>query len=358
MLPVEEESTRFTIMIYTSTIGATLACIISSILLYNVIYNYLKLNKQKQSSSIKISYFLESGYLISSALASFFYAFVRTNVITRISMDQFTTLQCSISYVMSYNMYCISDCIFYTIYIWRIDKSLKDTAFGYHRYILYTFFVMIAIPILIVCSAVSYDALVIPKWVLLENNGIGICANQAISSSMADNRLSFSLIVGYLLFVYSILFKSIGNGALLFMFTRGLWKVNALFIKSYATEHCDKHEVPNDTSAGDIALQRTDINVIFEKYSNQQTISPRVKHILIIHDLIKKQTILVSITALSSVIFLLLLPVDIRLSVLIHWDTIINVICTWLMLGSSMKYWRYCTKTCLRCCYRKENSMS
>lgn len=73
--------------------------------------------------------------------------------------------------------------------------------------------------------------------------------------------------------------------------------------------------------------------------------------------LIKKQTILVAISAASSVFLWALIIADPMNSSLVHWDLIVNALCIWFMLASSVKYWKACTKSLLWCCYRREHSV-
>ena len=160
-------------------------------------------------------------------------------------------------------------------------------------------------------------------------------------------------------------FQIIMNSVLLYMFIKRLWAVNKVFIEMFAKEYCD---IPGRSQG------RIGMGTVFDSL-DEQSVSRKLheesisrsrksiketaesaKHILKLHDIIKKQTILVSISMISSVLVLILIVfVDVWIALQIHWDVIVNAICVWLMLGSSQRYWLFCTKTCVRCCYLKEN---
>eukprot|EP01084_Bolivina_argentea_P244049 408936_1 len=77
------------------------------------------------------------------------------------------------------------------------------------------------------------------------------------------------------------------------------------------------------------------------------------KRIMSLHKLIKKYSILMSISLCSIVVwFLLTILVSSWMWAQIVWFFVINTICSWLMFGSSYKYWKLTTKYgCCSVCY-------
>ena len=104
------------------------------------------------------------------------------------------------------------------------------------------------------------------------------------------------------------------------------------------------------------------LNVVYDTLHRRTTedrdfMSKDIQSIFKLHDLIKKQSILVCIAILSSVTVWSLVAVVNYFFWWLVWDVSINTICVWLMLKSSRKYWICCGKygVCA-CCYCKENS--
>ena len=93
-------------------------------------------------------------------------------------------------------------------------------------------------------------------------------------------------------------------------------------------------------------------NTFSKKINNDSSIKLMVK----LHHLTKKTTILVCIAIGSSVVYWILSAINGWYSILIPWDILINSICCWLMLRSSIKYWNCCAKYGIcRCCYKQFN---
>merc|ERR1719242_419062 len=104
--------------------------------------------------------------------------------------------------------------------------------------------------------------------------------------------------------------------------------------------------------------RRYTMSSVFKRsmHTIRQESKSQAKFILTLYGLIKKQTILVAISAASSVVLWALIIVDDMNSSLVHWDLIVNAMCIWLMLASSNSYWKCCTKTLLWPWYRKEHA--
>eukprot|EP01084_Bolivina_argentea_P250098 418899_1 len=372
------ESHEFRLVLYSSVAGAVFGFFISSILLTNVILFYLKMcrqsnNKQSKQKRIKQqSYLLVIIYLSSNCLACASYAFIRTNVISQINLNQWTTYQCSIGYILAYSSYYISVAMLYIIFIWKIKISFNGSVSEYNNYILYPFLAAI----IIVISALLIQMIVlvsIPEWLLLHGNAsnISYCLNMAIDKFIFSDIFS-------VLSIITTIFHIIMSSGLLYMFVRGLVLVNRILIKSFVREYA--HVDSNDSNNGIFPTpfvhtetemskkhERTDtisVQTVFDECTDEsrspierKELSKEASRILVLHDLVKKQTILVSVSIISSVLLWISSAIDDWLMQQMYWDMTINAVCVWLMLASSQKYWLLCKKSCLRCCYVKENSI-
>ena len=364
MLPVtEEESHVWANRIYVSTAGATFATIIGCILLLNVSYKYHTLYKEckAKAKAQKKAYFLVFLYLSFITLGSFAHAVIRTNIITRIDSNQWTKIQCAIGYSMSYHLYYLSLGVLYIIFIYRVNTTLSESIYAYHPYISYTFYSIIIIMDIWWCSNVICE-LIIAEWEVVQHEGISICIN------FVNNAHPWYDEYYRYIAAFTAIFSFTANAVLLLMFVKGLWSVNKLFINSFVNEFCPESEASNDdksiyemTSLSISLLpnetQRTqsDMDVVLNKLVTDRKSKKNAKHILRLYGLIKKQTILCFIAVCSSLVYWCLVAWNDWFAIQFYWDVWINAICVWLMLGSSSKYWKICTKTFLRSCYRKEN---
>ena len=92
------------------------------------------------------------------------------------------------------------------------------------------------------------------------------------------------------------------------------------------------------------------IDEVMEEY-DQSTRSQkdRIKRLIILLKLSKKQTILACIAILSTLLFVILSLISSKISLQMCLDILINSICVWLMNGAANKQWNFVTKYC--CCY-------
>merc|ERR1719295_728719 len=86
-----------------------------------------------------------------------------------------------------------------------------------------------------------------------------------------------------------------------------------------------------------------------------QKMSTTKKSILRLHNLIKKQTILVCIAVGSTTGLAVVSTLDAAGIAVCGWDVVVNTLCVWLMLGLSKEYWNCCSRygVC-HVCYRND----
>ena len=107
---------------------------------------------------------------------------------------------------------------------------------------------------------------------------------------------------------------------------------------------------------------RVSMDVIFDMWKRQKTpqrmnTRHRVQRIADLHNLIKKQTILVCIALCSDLLYIGIIFFE-PIEWLTGWFYCVNVICIWLMLVTSKKYWIICKLYGFcHCCYRKSNQL-
>ena len=117
--------------------------------------------------------------------------------------------------------------------------------------------------------------------------------------------------------------------SLLYMFVAGLYNI----YKSLMNHYLDEHDVSrlDNFSGGD------------RHY---------ILGILRLQNLMKKQTILVFIALISSLVYWSLISFFPAMLIQSGWDIVINVVCIWLMFGISTKHWNCLTKyLCCNACF-------
>merc|ERR1712154_695250 len=78
-----------------------------------------------------------------------------------------------------------------------------------------------------------------------------------------------------------------------------------------------------------------------------------IMRIIKIKNIMKKQTILVCIALMSSIIYWLVSIWYSPISIQSGWDIIINSLCIWLMFGSAENVWNWISRyICCHICYR------
>eukprot|EP01084_Bolivina_argentea_P218473 370743_1 len=329
-----------------ASIGNIIALILNTALLSNLLYHY---NTTFRTSSLsrstlrpnKSAYILVILYLSFGLIQMCSLLFIRTNVFTRISADQFTPLQCRIGFSLNWFGIFGSVSMLYVVFIDRIYIVFKRSIYEYKRY---CFTILYCIIITFVCVTAMlriHEYINEPVLTLIfdKTNCILFCRNQAPTQLRAVS----------IVFIIYIMFMSI---TLLYMFTSKLYLVHKDRIKYFVENHRNE-ESRQQMSYLSVAVVHdtikngTEADKSFMRYD--------VERIYGLHDLIKKQTILTCIAILSSVTLWSFIAYDNVYFLLIPWDVSVNTICVWLMLKSSKHYWICCKRygPCV-CFYRNE----
>eukprot|EP01084_Bolivina_argentea_P173030 299691_1 len=344
-------------VLYTASIGAIVGSVIATVLLCHLVYHYQILSRKKRFH--KTAYILVIIYVSLGCLQVFSLLFIRTNIVTRISADQFTLAQCAIGFILNWFGTFSAVSMLYIIFIHRISMSFHRSAYKYHSNIINTLY-FISILFFFVASALRLFAyLSEPNWSLVQPEGFNLyyCRNKVTVSLRP---------VSITLAIYTITMSAV----LTYMFISRLYKVNAMRINYFIEKHRGKSMAEMyDVNNTDNVYMSSDnvgnfsVDVVYDTLSRRSTSTKKrmkydIKDIFTLHDLIKKQTILVVIAIVSSVTLWALTAWESYFFFEIVWDVSFNTICVWLMLGSSKTYWSCCRKYgfCVFC-YCQENTM-
>eukprot|EP01084_Bolivina_argentea_P075156 136262_1 len=350
----------FVVMVYSSTIGAVICVLTSILLLCNLIHVYITMfyhqrtNTMRNTSAnstepLKTGYILAIMYVMFTLISCCSHSFIRTNTFTRISLNQFSSYQCLFGYILSYFASYIATAILYISFVWRVNTTFQDSSYSYKSCTIKMFYIII-ITVVVLMSGECVLEVIYSHWNILHDHkhNLSFCSNDSIDHVK---------IVQYTWIICSSIFSVFHFAVsicLLFMFTNGLWQVNKGLIRPFMKEHGNLS----------INIESVSMNTVIEECLSdkrnsiqQQKITQEAERIFVLHHLIKKQTILVCISIISSVTLWILTAINDWVSLQIYWDLTINSVCLCLMLASSKQYWILCTKYCLCCCYRKENSL-
>ena len=108
----------------------------------------------------------------------------------------------------------------------------------------------------------------------------------------------------------------------------------------------------SDEKSGTSASGQNLRGIVREYKMQREAADVPIKRVIRMYNLMKKQTILTCICIISSGLLGMLAGIDIQFSHETGWDHMINMICVWLMLSTSKRYWGWCKDYGLcKCCY-------
>eukprot|EP01084_Bolivina_argentea_P269682 458380_1 len=269
-------------------------CVVSIILTVHVVYNYIS----SASKQPYYTYWLVITHLITAFIVCIVYAFIRNNLFTQISSSEFNTFQCTVSIFGSYAVMMINRYVNYVLFVYRIKIVFKDTVYDYNHKIYIAYYI---VPPII--GITQY--LIVILSVNLQNMAlIGNETNSFLFCSLSKLGQIWIIIASI-----SGLIDFIQSAGLLYMFIKGLYSVN----------------------------------------QNVETANNRVVILM------KKQTILVSITIVSTFMYWTIAALFKWFAPFVCLDLIVNSICIWLMFTWSKKYWTFCIDYgCCYCCYKQK----
>ena len=368
----EAQSQLWTNVLWSSAVGYLLSIIISCILLTHLALAYHKTfhvqsDSTHETNKSKTAYRLIMTYLFSIMLTGFT-TWIRTNAFHIRSRSDIAPSECVVGAILNYFFSALNYMLSNIIFLHRVYIIFDDSAYAYKPWIYKSFFIWIVVSITVFVSPFLIQIGLSKSFTLQydPDTDIAFCAVDSLS------RDSYFGIAGYLIAIT----QPIDAAILLFMFVRGLWKLNKQMMKSFVQNRISKgpgnhppvvHVAVNSGSEvcedGNGREKGVSMDIVLEEWGRQKTFvreiqKDEVQRIVTLHNLIKKQTILVCVATGSTCC--------IWLGALFYgdftyengWDNCVNAICVWMMLDTSKKYWRICQKYGL-CywCYRKTNKI-
>ena len=388
----DELSTWRIILYYTSSIGGFIGIFICGVLLihvgkhyYHKFYSTANIHKQsdnQRKEKILLNLFIV--YLVSSFIICILYAFIRSNTFTQIDVSSWTIAQCAIGYYGSFGLVIFNKLtIMYPIFLYRIKLAFQGTAYQYPSWVFKTFWIILVIQCIIFQILFFYGAVIGIKTSQWELHTF-LPTNMTFCGGSNDYHLTLLIALGL-----GALSEFINTLILLYMFIKKLRALHIAAINQYITEinkyssthHENTINIPSDTRTRTASVENTTTTTTTSGSGDVHTHSPDIQigvtpecvgdvqtesvpkrrtqkeqdaidQVVMLRDLMKKQTVLVSIALCSTMILWLLSLLSTDISKQVCWDIIINSVCLWLTFGYSEKYWIWCKKYFICwCCY-------
>lgn len=392
-------------LFYTSLVGCILSIITGSFILINVIRKfYIKF--KHRSEELKSPYIMMIVYCSLIILTALSFGFLRTNLFSRIDISSYTATYCKIGFIIGYFVSFSSLSLLHLILIYRIKWTFRGSAYAYPSYVYKTLCAATILTGLLSFTSSIVHATTASEWIIIYTPSKIFNYCRIHESQFTSKEASFRLTI---VIIYGVV-NLLENIALLCMFNRGLWLLNSKLVKGvmknmerqisnhmYNQNHTQldsgstctpslaldgphkygippspsrtpdpsKTEIPvtpsEDPSRSIPQLMRATSNgvqIMVDRYREQKKygkrrVSAKTKRFIKLYNIMKKQSILLTIAIISSTIFFVWTGFTAQAVWLFQWDFCVNMVCTWLMLSSSEEYWNWCkTRGICWCCYR------
>ena len=280
-------------------------------------------------------------------------AFVRCNLITRTQSNHFSATRCWIGYLISFSMLSISKTLMYALFIYRIHIIFKES----HRHKKTKYNALYSLNIL-KCIIIHIGLILFFThnkqrdnfWKLYHSkhsDNLIFCAFDFTHDSI-DNLRIFTIVTAVMEFILII--------ALLFIMLFGLREINLSLLEQYIA---DQGKINDAGDANDEKREEVTASMSLElvvrrnsELGKDMVNDMELQRVIKMHNLFKKQTILVIIVIASNLLTWTMFIIRRKVGLIICWHIILNAICVWLMYSFSDKYWQ-CAKRylCCRLCY-------
>ena len=392
-LVVDETDATFDIItFYVSAISSFIGMILSIIFLLITGYNFIVVFwlKKKQNTEDVLSYEMLLLLQTTTFFSCLSYSMLRSNIITNIDVDQFTLFQCTFGFLMTVFFYLISRTLFYIILIHRIKFSFKDTLYRYNEKIYRFYYLTVILLYLYAVCMRLYAAFKVDYIAIYYNtkHNIAYCTpgNHGNVQFFPLARVS-GFLIGFIEFILGL--------GLLFLFAKRLYLIRNVLVRQYLktdsnsskqtkkmttvqlkikdlfqenddeinmTMNMSVDDKTDDTKedeekgidSNDNKLDDTD-NVFNVETESSSDVLNKYKYKEMInksHDMIKKQTILLFIGIVSSLLYSMGMVIHPYMIRVVAFSLTLNMICLCLMFSQFDIYWICCTKYGFcACCY-------
>ena len=342
---------------YSGSIGIILGIFITSLFLFHLITVYYDLfckNEINQGQQDKRVYIMVILFLSISLFQCISFVFLRTDLITNKS---FTPTQCAIGYFIFWFLCFLGYFVLLLIFINRVEVVFEETVYECNKLLIKCCYFILFFNIIVIICHLTLIISTRDNWRLItdEQSNVTFCESSPNESKGWETKIvpitTWYMAIGYMA----------TNAAFLFAFVQRLWKLKHEFMTEFVKRKPIR-ESSIDTESD--RKNKATIDAVVDVSSRMSKVTAEVGTIVRLHDLIKKQTILLSIAVITTMIYMSLenRPSGLfeeDVSFLFAFDIIVNAICVWLTLSCSQRYWSCCVHfgVC-RCCYGSKTKMT
>ena len=381
-LELQQASMFSTYIMWASCAGYVAACMVTFALFFHSLFTFIKLfYLKKQNEHVpkeKLPYTLVTIYLMIYFIFTFGDSLTASNILTGISKEDYPEWRCIFASCIAWTLGGINHSVLFIILLYRIAHSFKGSEFAYKPCVYRSLFIIAPCPAILGLYGV---------YVVISGTSFVIKYDTASNLTWCAAYEDKETAAAY--FIITAVYGStifIGYFTLLYLFIRGLWLLNKQMIEHFMNEHFQNKTIlmpmhsppvqqlpscsatPTDQFAETENLQNNNNNTppIYPKRLSVQNVmkewhlsspsakkrcKPELERIVKLHNLIKKQTILVVTVIVTDITLAITAGINVELTNLNGWDIIINAICVWLMIDTSTACWNKCKCIFCWCCY-------
>ena len=336
------EETDSGALFYSGTIASIAGLIVGAALLCQLCFNYHQLfYKDTSTKQRKTGYHLTIVYLLLAIMICIAHIFFRTNIGTGMDRSSYTSTQCAIGWGIYWYSVLLWGISMSIIFLYRIKVIFRDTIYEYKPYIYNLFYAFISL--IVVFYSAYYG------WIIYNNQWV-VSYPKNVNIFYCQSRSPHQHILLRTVTIFTSTINIALHFALLYMFCKGL-----ISLKQEMMKQIDVHSNKNKKTVPD---NSTSIGVIRNELQENGRMTEEAKRIILLHNLIKKTTILVCFAVISAGLYLIWLDLAPFASQQFAFCGIVNTICVWLMCHTSKKYWNCCkTHGVCKWCYQQENEL-
>ena len=333
-LHYEQKDKFWSDILWSGSTGYIISILVSMTLICNVSLQYVHSckSKAKQPSSSASSpggYILMITYQLSLIIAGIGTC-IRTNVVWGLSLSEYNATRCMVGLIIVYFFSLCSYMLINIFYLYGIRSIFKGTRFAYSNWVYRSLLAWIITSISAIIIFTLTLARLSHKLQYYPGSKIAYC--KYYRSEASEWKAFYA--AGATLMTTEIV--------LLIMFLTRLNEVKKQMMVYHTIRKAT--ETSNTSKTNTFAIDMD---------SEQEVNSPEKDKIRNLHNLMKKQTILVGIAIASTGCVWIGTFIYADFAVQSGWDNCINSICVWLMFDASNKYWEICkSKGICKCCYK------
>ena len=237
-------------------------------------------------------------FMTSCFIQSILYLTLSSNMLTQHNL-RFTTARCEVGYWINTMFIGLNYIILCSLFLHRIYSLFKDSMFEYNKWIYRAFIVVLigVLPILYILLNAPQITSTKHEIVYDPQTNLAMCLQWPSGTS--------SMITLIVVILMGITLPSLSIG-LLILFLRGLWRLNGHRIEHFLDRQSrtlNSVELQSKSKSKDEKIADVVLRAATDDMESQKGLNPELERIITLHNLMKKQTILVCVSIISTTLY-------------------------------------------------------